>query len=44
MGKIEIEAQDEDLLNDILTSISSHFNNKQDNFELRCIGFKVEHE
>lgn len=44
MGKINIESNDEDLLNDILTSIVGHFNNKQNNFKLNTDGFKVEGE
>ena len=43
-GKITIESTDEKLLNEILTSIVGHYNDKQDNFSMITEGFKVDSE
>lgn len=43
-GVIVIEADDPALLNNILTSVVEHFNDKQNNFGLQTAGFKVETE
>ena len=44
MGKINVEAEDSNLLNEILTSIVGHYNDKQDNFKMNTEGFKVDSE
>lgn len=43
-GKIIVKSDNKILLNDILTSITGHFNERQDNFKLETIGFKIDTE
>ena len=43
-GKIIVKTDDIRLLNDILSSIVGHFNEKQNNFKLETINFKIDTE